>query len=249
MDRSLGAIVLIIIVSVLGVGEVALVLGGIFLLLVGLFYVFIVIADEASSSTTKDILEKAPEMMRSPGFVDDREKWMNEWVTAEYKRHPENGAIIWRWIDFDNYDTIEFTLDNEGITYIGDVIYATKEHPECHDQERVLRIDSVIKGTEIKKTWEGTGMKRVPIESIQKNIQNSLKNDRELRKILEEAFDQCLENGEAVFDLDDINLDFTDNRVKREFLKACLKSCSFSSMHIQADGHRVKVFIGDKDPI
>lgn len=249
MDRALGAIVLIIVVSVLGVGEVALVLGGIFLLLVGLFYVFIVIADETSSSTTEDILEKVPERYFPPGYIENRKKWMDEWVKAEYKRHPENGAIIWRWIDFDNYDKIEFTLDKEGITYIGDVVYATKEHPECFDQERVLRIDSVVKGTEIKKTWEGTGMKRVPIESIQKNIQNSLKNDRGLRKILEEAFDQCLENGEAVFDLDDINLDFTDNRVKREFLRACLKSCSFSSMHIQADGHQVKVFIGDKDPI
>lgn len=249
MDRSLGAIVLIIIVSVLGVGEVALVLGGIFLLLVGFFYVFIVIADETSSSATEDILEKVPERYFPPGYIDNREKWIDEWVEAEYKRHPEIGAIRWRWIDFDNYDKIEFSLKNEGITYIGDVIYATKEHPECHDQERVLRIESVVKGTEIKKTWEGTGMKRVPVESIQKNIQNSLKNDRSLRKILEEAFDQCLENGEAVFDLDDINLDFTDNRVKREFLRACLKSCSFSSMHIQADGHKVKVFIGDKDPI
>lgn len=247
MGRSFGALGLLVVASIVGEGEVLLVLIVGLLLIFGIAYISVAVTDDSSKKAS--FLEDAPERIPMPGFVDNRKKWIDEWVEAEYKRHPEIGAIRWRWIDFDNYDKIEFSLKNEGITYIGDVIYATKEHPECHDQERVLRIDSVIKGTEIKKTWEGTGMKRVPIESIQKNIQNSLKNDRELRKILEEAFDQCLENGEAVFDLDDINLDFTDNRVKREFLRACLKSCSFSSMHIQADGHQVKVFIGDKDPI
>lgn len=250
MQKSLGAFALLIAAAVIGIENIALVFGLCFVAMVIIAYAVLTIKDKVTEDKEDEISFSAIEPIFPPDLVKRRSEMIESWCSAQYEREPELGYVSWNWRDLSqSANEIEFSLRNEGLTYLGEVCFAEKGHPDCHDQERVLKIKSVIKGTDVEKEWEGTGMKKVPISSIQKNIQNSLKNDKGLRKILEEAFDECLENGESIFDLDDVNLDFTDNRVKKEFVKACLKSGNFSSVHLLADGHRVKVLIGDKDPI
>jgi len=246
MGKSVGTFALIIAVLILGPFEFGATILIIFALLTGLCYVLIRIihSDERP--------EKPPETtainVHPRGFIDERAKMIDEWVWSQNRNHPEQGYIDWEFTDLSG-EMIEFTPQIEGVTYIGKVFFAEKNSPEFLDQPRVLKVESTIKGTEITREWEGMELKRVPLESIQKNIQNSFKNDKKLRKILEEAFDECLDKGVSVVELDDVNLDFNDNRVKTEFMKKCRESGNFSSVHLLDNGHQLEVYVGEMDPV
>lgn len=170
---------------------------------------------------------------------------MEEW--ADYVRS-QGIDMDWCWPCYDSADII-FIKDGEGIDHVGKVWFAETGDPDCYDQPRVTRVYTVIKDTEIGRDWPVPDMKRIPLESIEKNIANSFKNDKNLRAVLEEAHSQCLMQGYGMIELDKIDLDFEDNRVKKEFLRRCLTSGNFKSAHLQSNGHEVKVFAGNSDPL